>query len=109
MSKNNTKQQQKPSFYNYQYYFVIAAVATAIAGIVHLYVPFSHSAMPKLSNYGILYWIRNCTNILDIAYDKEMGKTMVLHRNNIMKCRFHNIICNNTTSGQSCYWKRRYR
>ena len=25
MSKNNTKQQQKPSFYNYQYYFVIAA------------------------------------------------------------------------------------
>src|SRR5215469_4512369 len=49
MSKNNTKRQQKPSFYNYQYYFVIAAVATAIAGIVHLYVSFSHPVMPKLS------------------------------------------------------------
>ena len=33
------------SFHNYQYYFVIAAVATAIAGIVHLYMPLSHPRM----------------------------------------------------------------
>src|SRR5215469_5025198 len=55
MSKNNTKRQQKPSFYNYQYYFVIAAVATAIAGIVHLYVPFSHPVMPKLSPITVFF------------------------------------------------------
>lgn len=55
MSKNNSKQQQRPSFHNYQYYFVIAAVATAIAGIVHLYVPFSHSAMPRLSPIMVFF------------------------------------------------------
>jgi hypothetical protein len=36
--KNNIRQ-QKPSFQHYQYYFFAAAVATAIAGIVHLYIP----------------------------------------------------------------------
>jgi hypothetical protein len=34
--------QQRSSFHNYQYYFIAAAVATAIAGIVHLYMPLSH-------------------------------------------------------------------
>jgi hypothetical protein len=33
--------QQQPSFQHYQYYFIAAAVATAIAGIVHLYIPFA--------------------------------------------------------------------
>jgi uncharacterized membrane protein HdeD (DUF308 family) len=39
MSKNNIRHQQQPSFQYYQYYFISAAVATAIAGIVHLYIP----------------------------------------------------------------------
>jgi hypothetical protein len=37
--------QQRSSFQNYQYYFIAAAVATAIAGIVHLYMPLSHPRM----------------------------------------------------------------
>lgn len=46
MSKNNnTKQQQRSTFRNYQYLFIAAAVATAIAGIVHLYMPLSHPRM----------------------------------------------------------------
>ena len=47
MSKNNIKQQprQFSSFRNYQYLFIAAAVATAIAGIVHLYMPLSHPGM----------------------------------------------------------------
>ena len=47
MSKsNNTGQrQQQSSFRNYQYLFIAAAVATAIAGIVHLYMPLSHPRM----------------------------------------------------------------
>jgi hypothetical protein len=45
MSKANTKQQQQITFRNYQYLFIAAAVATAIAGIVHLYMPLSHPRM----------------------------------------------------------------
>ena len=45
MSKNNIKQQQFSSFRNYQYLFIAAAVATAIAGIVHLYMPLAHPGM----------------------------------------------------------------
>ena len=48
MSKSNNtrqRQQQKSSFRNYQYLFIAAAVATAIAGIVHLYMPISHPRM----------------------------------------------------------------
>lgn len=46
MSKNNnTRQQQRSTFRNYQYLFIAAAVATAIAGIVHLYMPLSHPRM----------------------------------------------------------------
>jgi hypothetical protein len=48
MTKNNNnikQQQQRTSFRNYQYYFIAAAVATAIAGIVHLYMPLSHPRM----------------------------------------------------------------
>jgi uncharacterized membrane protein HdeD (DUF308 family) len=43
--KNNTKQQQRSSFRNYQYLFIAAAIATAIAGIVHLYMPLTHTRM----------------------------------------------------------------
>jgi hypothetical protein len=48
MSKDNNtaSQQQRSSFFrNYQYLFIAAAVATAIAGIVHLYMPLSHPRM----------------------------------------------------------------
>jgi hypothetical protein len=48
MSKSNNtgqRQQQGSSFRNYQYLFIAAAVATAIAGIVHLYMPLSHPRM----------------------------------------------------------------
>src|ERR687883_1884977 len=48
MSKNNnntSQQRQLYSFSNYQYLFIAAAVATAIAGIVHLYMPLSHPRM----------------------------------------------------------------
>ncbi len=47
MSKNNNNasQVQRSSFRNYQYLFIAAAVATAIAGIVHLYMPLSHPRM----------------------------------------------------------------
>src|SRR5919197_5755497 len=48
MSKSNNtrqRQQQKSSFRNYQYLFIAAAVATAIAGIVHLYMPLAHPRM----------------------------------------------------------------
>src|SRR5919205_1590957 len=45
MSKANTKQQQSIFRHNYQYLFIAAAIATAIAGIVHLYMPLSHPRM----------------------------------------------------------------
>lgn len=53
MSKFNTKQQS--SFRNYQYLFIAAAVATAIAGIVHLYMPLSHPMMLRLSPITIFF------------------------------------------------------
>src|SRR5215467_15851495 len=37
MSKNIN---QQPPIQHYRYYFIAAAIATAIAGIVHLYIPF---------------------------------------------------------------------
>ena len=37
MSKNI---KQQPAFQHYRYYFIAAAIATATAGIVHLYIPF---------------------------------------------------------------------
>jgi hypothetical protein len=43
MTKNNNKQLSSSS--HYHYYFVAAAIATAIAGIVHLYMPLSHPRM----------------------------------------------------------------
>ena len=47
MSKNNnTRQRQlRSSFRNYKYLFIAAALATSIAGIVHLYMPLSHPRM----------------------------------------------------------------
>ncbi len=48
MSKNNnTRQRQleRSTFRSYQYLFIAAPVATAIAGIVHLYMPLSHPRM----------------------------------------------------------------
>lgn len=47
MSKNNntSQRQQRSSFHNYKYLFIAAAVATAIAGIVHLYMPLAHLRM----------------------------------------------------------------
>ena len=47
MSKNNNTRlrQQRSSFRNYKYLFIAAAVATAIAGIIHLYMPLSHPRM----------------------------------------------------------------
>jgi uncharacterized membrane protein HdeD (DUF308 family) len=42
-------------FQHYQYYFVAAAVATAIAGIVHLYMPFSHPMLIRLSPMAIFF------------------------------------------------------
>src|SRR5918911_142030 len=44
-SNNSTSQRQQFSFHNYQYLFIAAAIATAIAGIVHLYMPLSHPRM----------------------------------------------------------------
>jgi hypothetical protein len=46
---------QRSSFHNYQYYFLFAAISTAVAGIVHLYVPFSHSVMPRLSPITVFF------------------------------------------------------
>jgi uncharacterized membrane protein HdeD (DUF308 family) len=66
MSKNNIRQQQQPSFQHYPYYFIAAAVATAIAGIVHLYIPFGFPKVlgnPAIATFflgsGIaqLFWI----------------------------------------------------
>jgi hypothetical protein len=65
MTKNNAKDnndniQQRRQFttslrQHHYYYFIAAAVATGIAGIVHLYVPFSHSVMPKLSSHTVFF------------------------------------------------------
>ena len=64
MSKNI--RQQHPSFQHYRYYFIAAAVATAIAGIVHLYIPFGFPKVlgnPAIATFflgsGIaqLFWI----------------------------------------------------
>jgi hypothetical protein len=41
MAKNSTREQPS-SIHYYQYYFIAAAAATAIAGIVHLYMPLAH-------------------------------------------------------------------
>lgn len=48
MSENNNirqRQQERSSFRNFQYLFIAAAIATAIAGIVHLYMPLAHPRM----------------------------------------------------------------
>ena len=45
VKKNNTRQQQRSSFRSYQTCSLLLAVATAIAGIVHLYMPLSHPRM----------------------------------------------------------------
>jgi hypothetical protein len=48
MSKDNDtrqREQQHFSFRNYKHLFIAAAVATAIAGIVHLYMPLAHPRM----------------------------------------------------------------
>jgi len=48
MSENNNirqRHQERSSFRNYQYLFIAAAVATAITGIVHLYMPLAHPRM----------------------------------------------------------------
>jgi len=42
MTKNNTL---SLSLSNLKYYFIAAAVATAIAGVVHLYMPIAHPQM----------------------------------------------------------------
>ena len=42
-------------FQYYQYYFVAAAVATAIAVIVHLYMPLSHPILIRLSSIAIFF------------------------------------------------------
>lgn len=44
MAKNSTREQPS-SIHYYQYYFIAAAAATAIAGIVHLYMPLAHLRM----------------------------------------------------------------
>ena len=44
MAKNSTREQLS-SYHYYQYYFIAAAAATAIAGLVHLYMPFAHPRM----------------------------------------------------------------
>lgn len=43
MTKTNTV--NSSSYSNLKYYFIAAAVATAIAGIVHLYMPLDHPRM----------------------------------------------------------------
>jgi hypothetical protein len=64
MTKNNTINFTSSS--NLKYYFIAAAVATAIAGIVHLYMPLDHPRMfqniPNVTFFlgsGIaqLFWI----------------------------------------------------
>ncbi|MGN6822174.1 MAG: hypothetical protein ACTHJ7_05305 [Candidatus Nitrosocosmicus sp.] len=64
MTKNNTINSTSSS--NLKYYFIAAAVATAIAGIVHLYMPLDHPRMfqniPNVTFFlgsGIaqLFWI----------------------------------------------------
>ena len=48
MSKDNDtrqREQQRPSSRIYQYLSIAAAIATAIAGIVHLYMPLAHLRM----------------------------------------------------------------
>ena len=48
MSKDNDtsqREQKRPSSSNYQYLFILAAIATAMAGIVHLYMPLAHLRM----------------------------------------------------------------
>ena len=52
---SSTRQQLQLSFRNYQYLFIAAAVATAIAGIVHLYMPLSHPMMLRLSPITIFF------------------------------------------------------
>jgi hypothetical protein len=52
MTKDNTKQL---SSYHNHYYFVAAALATTIAGIVHLYMPLSHPMMLRLSPITIFF------------------------------------------------------
>jgi hypothetical protein len=63
-TKNNTINSTSSS--NFKYYFIAAAVATAIAGIVHLYMPLDHPRMfqniPNVTFFlgsGIaqLFWI----------------------------------------------------
>ena len=48
-------QQQRLSFRNYRYLFIAAAVATAIAGIVHLYMPLAHPRMLGNAQMAIFF------------------------------------------------------
>jgi len=99
MSKNNnTKQQQRSTFRNYQYLFIAAAVATAIAGIVHLYMPLSHPRMLGNLPVAVFFLGSGIAQIFWILpMIKRWGKKMVLHRN-CRKYSFHSIICYNQIS-----------
>lgn len=48
-------QQQRFSYRNYQYLFIAAAAATAIAGIVHLYMPLAHPRMLENAPMAIFF------------------------------------------------------
>jgi hypothetical protein len=84
-SKNNAKDnndniQQRRQFttslrQHHYYYFIAAAVATGIAGIVHLYVPFSHSVMPKLSSHTVFFIGRMLTMLLQNLSSKQQLST----------------------------------
>ena len=63
-----------------KYYFIAAAVATAMAGIVHLYMPLiDHPRMfnnMPIATFFLGFWI--CSVILGNSHNKMMGQSLVL-------------------------------
>ena len=101
MSKNIN---QQPPFQHYRHYFIAAAVATAIAGIVHLYIPFGFPVVFGNLAIAIFFLGSGIAQIFWILpMLKRWGK--VLYRN-YRKSRSHNPVRNNAVTWLSCNWER---
>ena len=62
------------------YYYIAAAAATAIAGILHLV--YASNVIDRSPLFGIFFIVAGlAAAILGITYDKAVGKIVVLYRN----------------------------
>lgn len=73
ISQQNFRNTTQPHF-NQRYYFIAAAVATNIDGIVHLYGPLISSNVKQYIFCNIFRWLYNSSAVLDNSDVKKVGQ-----------------------------------